>query len=154
VIDRLAQEGDPGKAPFPRPYPTCDDLNFSFSGIKTALLYYLRDREAAGRSWHVPDVAAGFQQAIVEVLVEKTLAAARLAGARDVVVTGGVAANSQLRALFEARGREAGVAVHIPPFRYCTDNGAMIAIAGVRLFQGGHAATLAFEPRADWAIGD
>ncbi len=154
VIDRLAREGDPGHAPFPRPYPTCDDLNFSFSGIKTALLYYLRDREAAGRSWHVPDVAAGFQQAMVEVLVGKTLAAARLAGTRNVVVTGGVAANSQLRALFDARGRAAGVAVHIPPFRYCTDNAAMIAVAGARLFQSGRAATLAFEPRADWAIGD
>lgn len=154
VIDRLAREGEPGRAPFPRPYPTCEDLNFSFSGIKTALLYYLRDREAAGRSWHVPDVAAGFQQAIVDVLVEKTLAAARRVGVRDVVVTGGVAANSQLRALFEARGKEAGVTVHIPPFRYCTDNGAMIAVAGARLFQGGRAATLEFEPRADWAIGD
>ncbi len=153
VIDRLAREGDPGRAPFPRPYPTCEDLNFSFSGIKTALLYYLRDREVAGRSWHVPDVAAGFQQAIVGVLVEKTLAAARRAGVRDVVVTGGVAANSQLRALFDARGKDAGVTVHIPPFRYCTDNGAMIAVAGARLFQGGRAATLEFEPRADWAIG-
>lgn len=154
AIDRLAQEGDPSKAPFPRPYPTCEDLNFSFSGIKTALLYYLRDREAAGRSWHVPDVAAGFQQAIVDVLVEKTLAAASRAGVRDVVVTGGVAANSRLRALFEARGKEAGVTAHIPPFHYCTDNGAMIAVAGARLFQGGRAATLEFEPRADWVIGD
>jgi N6-L-threonylcarbamoyladenine synthase len=154
VIDRLAREGDPDKAPFPRPYPTCEDLNFSFSGIKTALLYYLRDRAAAGRAWHTPDVAAGFQRAIVEVLVEKTLAAARRVGARAVVVTGGVAANSQLRALFEARGKATGVTVHIPPFHYCTDNGAMIAVAGARLYQGGRAATLAFEPRADWAIGD
>ena len=153
MIDRLAQEGDPEKAPFPRPYPTCEDLNFSFSGIKTALLYYLRDREAAGRTWHVPDVAAGFQQAIVDVLVAKTLAAARRVGVRDVVVTGGVAANSQLRALFESRGREVGIAVHIPPFQYCTDNGAMIAVAGARLLGGGRTATLAFEPRADWAIG-
>ena len=154
VIDRLAREGNPRHAPFPRPYPTCDDLNFSFSGIKTALLYYLRDCEAAGRAWHVPDVAAGFQQAIVEVLVEKTLAAAHRVGARDVVVTGGVAANSQLRALFETRGTAAGIAVHIPPLRYCTDNAAMIAVAGARLWQGGRTATLEFEPRADWAIGD
>jgi N6-L-threonylcarbamoyladenine synthase len=154
VIDRLAREGDPDRAPFPRPYPTCEDLNFSFSGIKTALLYYLRDRKAAGRSWHAPDVAAGFQRAIVDVLVDKTLAAARRAGARAVVVTGGVAANSRLRAVFEARGKEAGVAVHIPPLRYCTDNGAMIAVAGARLFQDGRAATLEFEPRAEWAIGD
>jgi len=153
VIDRLAREGNPERAPFPRPYPTCDDLNFSFSGIKTALLYYLRDRETAGHSWHVPDVAAGFQQAIVEVLVEKTLAAAQRSGVRDVVVTGGVAANSQLRALFETRGRETGVAAHVPPLRYCTDNGAMIAVAGARLFQEGRAATLEFEPRADWQLG-
>jgi len=152
-IDRLAREGNPDRAPFPRPYPTCDDLNFSFSGVKTALLYYLRDRKAVGQSWHVPDVVAGFQQAIVEVLVEKTLAAAQRSGVRDVVVTGGVAANSQLRALFETRGRETGVAVHVPPLRYCTDNGAMIAVAGVRLFQEGRAAALEFEPQADWAIG-
>lgn len=154
VIDRLAREGNPRNAPFPRPYPTCDDLNFSFSGIKTALLYYLRDCKAAGRSWHVPDVAAGFQQAMVEVLVEKTLAAARRVAVRDVVVTGGVAANSQLRALFDARGSAVGIAVHIPPLRYCTDNAAMIAVAGARLLQGGRMATLAFEPRSDWAIGD
>ncbi len=102
----------------------------------------------------MPDVAAGFQQAIVEVLVEKTLAAAQRSGVRDVVVTGGVAANSQLRALFETRGRETGVAAHIPPLRYCTDNGAMIAVAGARLFRQGRTAALEFEPRADWAIGD
>jgi len=153
VIDRLAGEGDPERAPFPRPYPTCEDLNFSFSGIKTALLYYLRDRAAEGRSWHVPDVAAGFQQAIVDVLVEKSLAAAKRCDVRHVVVTGGVAANSQLRARFEARGRDEGITVHIPPVRYCTDNGAMIAAAGARLLRGGRVASLDFEPRADWVIG-
>jgi N6-L-threonylcarbamoyladenine synthase len=153
VIDRLARAGDPDRAPFPRPYPTLDDLNFSFSGIKTALLYYLRDRERRGQTWNVPDVAAGFQRAIVEVLVEKTLAAAARAGARQVVVTGGVAANSALRARFEARGSEAGIQVHFPPSHYCTDNGAMIAVAGARLFREGRAAGLALEPRADWGLG-
>jgi len=152
MIDRLAREGDPDRAPFPRPYPTCDDLNFSFSGIKTALLYYLRDRQEAGRTWHVPDVAAGFQKAIVEVLVDKTFAAADRVGVRDVVVTGGVAANSELRARFEARGTQVGMRVHIPPFRYCTDNGAMIALAGSRLYRQGRTAGLELEPRADWTI--
>jgi N6-L-threonylcarbamoyladenine synthase len=152
VIDRLARAGNPDRAPFPRPYPTCDDLNFSFSGIKTALLYYLRDQQEAGRSWHVPDVAAGFQQAIVAVLVEKTLAAARQAGVRDVLITGGVAANSELRARFQARSTRAGVRVHIPPTRCCTDNGAMIAIAGARLYRQGRTAGLELEPRADWAV--
>src|SRR5207249_10423502 len=147
VIDRLAGAGDSVREQLPRPYPTCEDLNFSFSGIKTALLYYLREREAEGRSWHVPDVAAGFQQAIVEVLVEKSLAAAKRCGVRDVVVTGGVAANSQLRRRFEARGRDEGGAVHIPPVRYCTDKGAMIAVAGARLLRDGLVAALGVEPR-------
>jgi N6-L-threonylcarbamoyladenine synthase len=153
VIDRLAREGNPDRVPLPRPYPTCEDLNFSFSGIKTALLYYLRDLEASGKGWHVPDVAAGFQRAMVDVLVEKTLAAAKQVGMRTVLVTGGVAANSELRARFAARSQQAGVRVHIPPFHYCTDNGAMIAVAGARLFREGRTAGLDFEPRADWAIG-
>jgi len=152
VIDRLAQSGNADRVPFPLPYPTCDDLNFSFSGIKTALLYYLRDLEADGRTRHDPDIAAGFQRAIVEVLVKKTLTAAERAGVRDVVVTGGVAANSELRFRFAACGREAGIRVHIPPFRYCTDNGAMIAAAGARLVREGRTAGLGFEPRADWVI--
>src|SRR5207244_12209645 len=83
VSDRLAGEGDPERAPFPRPYPTCEDLNFSFSGIKTALLYYLRDREAEGRSWHVPDVAAGFQYAVVDVIVHAAVDAATRGGVGD-----------------------------------------------------------------------
>ncbi len=153
AIDKLARQGDPGKAQVPRPYPTRDDLNFSFSGIKTALLYYLRDRQAAGLGWHLPDVAAGFQGAVVEVLVDKTLAAAERAGVSDVVVTGGVAANSQLRELFEARGQQAGMTVHIPPFRWCTDNAAMIALAGSRLMRDGRVSSLDFEPSADWALG-
>jgi len=72
---------------------------------------------------------------------------------RDVVVTGGVAANSQLRARFETRGREEGITVRIPPVRYCTDNGAMIAVAGARLVREGRVASLGFEPRADWVVG-
>jgi N6-L-threonylcarbamoyladenine synthase len=153
IIDGLAQSGDPERVPFPRPYPTCSDLNFSFSGIKTALLYYLRDLEAAGKARHNPDIAAGFQQAIVEVLVKKTLAAAERVEVRDIVVTGGVAANSKLRTVFEVESRRAGVRVHIPTLRYCTDNGAMIALAGARLLARGRSADLDFEPRADWAIG-
>src|SRR5207249_10055825 len=123
------------------------------NGSKHELLYDLRDRAADERSWHVPDVEAWFQQAIVDVLVEKSLSAAKRCGVRHVVVTGGVAANSQLLARFEARGRDEGITVHIPPVRYCTDNGAMIAAAGARLLRGGRVASLDFEPRADWVIG-
>jgi N6-L-threonylcarbamoyladenine synthase len=118
------------------------------------LLYYLRDLDAAGKARHDPDIAAGFQRAIVEVLVKKTLTAAERMGVRDVVVTGGVAANSELRTTFEVESRRAGIRVHIPPLRYCTDNGAMIAVAGARLLRRGRTAGLDFEPRADWAIED
>ena len=154
LIDRLAKSGDPARARFPLPYPTCSDLNFSFSGIKTSLLYYLRDLDAAGTPRHDPDIAAGFQRAIVQVLVRKTLAAAERKGVRDVVVTGGVAANSELRTTFAAESRGPGIRVHIPPLCYCTDNGAMIALAGARLLGRGRTAGLEFEPRADWAIED
>jgi N6-L-threonylcarbamoyladenine synthase len=153
-IDRLAKDGHPERACFPKPYPTLTDLNFSFSGLKTALLYYLRDQAQAGKSYQVADVAAGYQHAIVEVLVEKTLTAADRLCVRDVVVTGGVAANSALRAQFLEEGRTRGCRIHIPPSAHCTDNAAMIAVAGLRLFREGRTAGLACEPQAHWDLGD
>jgi N6-L-threonylcarbamoyladenine synthase len=154
IIDGLAKTGNPEAIRFPKPYPDPEDLNFSFSGLKTALLYYLRDQEKAGKSYEIADVAAGYQRAIVEVLVDKTFAAADRAGARDVVVTGGVAANSALRARFLEQGQHFGYRIHIPSFAYCTDNAAMIALAGLRLFRAGRTAGLAFEPQAHWDLGD
>jgi N6-L-threonylcarbamoyladenine synthase len=153
-IDRLAQGGHPERARFPKPYPDPVDLNFSFSGLKTALLYYLRDQAKAGRSYDMADVAAGYQHAIVEVLVDKTLSAAQRVGARDVLITGGVAANSALRARFLEQGQILGCRIHIPPFGHCTDNAAMIALAGLRLFRDGQTAGLACEPQAHWNLGD
>jgi tRNA N6-adenosine threonylcarbamoyltransferase len=152
VIDRLARGRDATRVRFPKPYPTLDDLNFSFSGIKTALLYYLRDQQKAGRPYVPADVAAGFQHAIVQVLVDKTLAAAERAGTRHVLVTGGVAANTELRARFAERASQVGREVHIPPPAYCTDNAAMIAVAGLRLLQTGRIATLSLEPQANWSF--
>ena len=154
LVDNLAKDGDPARQRFPKPYPTLSDLNFSFSGLKTALLYYLRDQEKAGRSYEVADVAAGYQRAIVEVLVDKTLAAAAQVGVRDIVVTGGVAANSELRSRFHALGPVAGCRVHIPPFIFCTDNAAMIAVAGLRLFRAGRSSGLSFEPQPQWNLGE
>jgi N6-L-threonylcarbamoyladenine synthase len=152
VIDTLAKNAT-ACVDFPKPYPTLKDLNFSFSGLKTAVLYYLRDLEKEKKPCDVEAVAAGFQRAIVEVLVEKTLAAAAQVGVRDVVVTGGVAANSELREHFAERGQEEGRRIHIPPLAYCTDNAAMIAVAGTRLLQAGRTATLALEPQANWLLG-
>lgn len=133
VIDRLAREGDARAVRFPRTYLEKDSLDFSFSGIKTAVLHYVRKHGPK----QVADLAASFQQAVVDVLVAKTLAAAGQCQASRVVVTGGVAANSQLRREMHAACAEAGLQLVIPHPRLCTDNGAMIAAAAHwRLHQG------------------
>jgi N6-L-threonylcarbamoyladenine synthase len=133
VIDRLAREGDAQAIRFPRAYLEKDSLDFSFSGIKTAVLHYVR-KHASPR---LADLAASFQQAVVDVLVAKTLDAARQCQASRVVVSGGVAANSQLRCDMRAACAVAGLQLVIPHPRLCTDNGAMIAAAAYwRLQQG------------------
>jgi N6-L-threonylcarbamoyladenine synthase len=133
LIDRLARDGDPQAIRFPRAYLERDSLDFSFSGIKTAVLHYVRKHAPQ----QVTDVAASFQQAVVDVLVAKTLAAARQCATQRIVVTGGVAANSQLRREMHTACAEAGLQLVIPHPRLCTDNGAMIAAAAHwRLHQG------------------
>jgi N6-L-threonylcarbamoyladenine synthase len=116
-IDRLARGGDPTAFDFPRSAP--GELDFSFSGLKTALLYTLRDRPESNRA----DLAASYQRAIVEALTGRTRAALEREGLRRLAIGGGVAANSELRAAV----RELGVPVWVPPLELCTDNAAMIA---------------------------
>lgn len=126
-LDELAARGDPGFARFPRAVPR--GRGFSFSGLKTALLYDLRGREAAEVETHRADIAAAYQAAIVNQLVEKTLAVAAAEGLRRVAVAGGVAANSGLRrALAETCAAE-GLQLSLPPLDLCTDNAAMIGLA-------------------------
>ncbi|MEL6985036.1 MAG: tRNA (adenosine(37)-N6)-threonylcarbamoyltransferase complex transferase subunit TsaD, partial [Actinomycetota bacterium] len=124
IIDRLAQEGDPNAIRFPRAMAD-DGFDFSFSGVKTAVVNYVRRHPEVSNA----DVAAGFQEAVVDVLVTKTLAAATKAGARTVCLGGGVAANSLLRERFAAAAEAAGMAHLVPDRAYCTDNAAMIAAA-------------------------
>lgn len=148
-IDALAALGNPAAFAFPRGLKERKSLDFSFSGLKTALLLHLQARGAIvldgqGAPAEAPstlmlDTAASFQQAIVDVLVRKTLAAARLFKVRHVVVSGGVAANSGLRSACEAAFGAEGIRLSIPPRRHCTDNAAMIALAGRRtLLEGRH----------------
>jgi tRNA N6-adenosine threonylcarbamoyltransferase len=125
VIDRLAHDGDPKAIRFPRAYLSKDSLDFSFSGIKTAVLHYVRKHGVS----QVPHIAASFQQAVIDVLVDKTLAAAHQYASQRVVVTGGVGANSQLRRAMQHACDDAGLQLVIPHPRLCTDNGAMIAAA-------------------------
>ncbi len=127
VIDRLAREGDRSAVPFPRAMR--DSLEFSFSGLKTALLNYVKQKGMPAAE-AMPGVVASFQEAVVDVLVEKTLRAAEENGLKQVVVCGGVAANSRLRMRFQEDALKHGIEVLVPPPVLCTDNAAMIAVVG------------------------
>ncbi|MEK7389862.1 MAG: tRNA (adenosine(37)-N6)-threonylcarbamoyltransferase complex transferase subunit TsaD [Elusimicrobiota bacterium] len=134
-IDRLAAKGNPRFVDFPRPTMP-GSWNFSFSGLKTAVLYFLRERpKPKGRA--LADICASFQEAVAETLVEKTVAAAKRFKVQDIVVGGGVAANSRLRVLMTRRGEDAGFGVRLPARVFCTDNAAMIAHAAWRRLSAG-----------------
>jgi N6-L-threonylcarbamoyladenine synthase len=121
-IDRLAATGDAEAIAFPRGLQG-SDYNFSFSGLKTAVSRYLKETPTAIRA----DVAASFQEAVVDVLLSKALAACRATGIQSLIIAGGVAANSRLRAVATERCHTAGVELRVPPAVLCTDNGAMVA---------------------------
>ena len=130
-----AQRGDAGRFDLPRPllHDAEHRFDFSFSGLKTAVLNLTRQLEAEGEDLHdaqlAADMAASFQEAVVDVLVAKTVDAARAYGAQQVCICGGVSANARLRELALARCRGAGLPLHIPPLSLCTDNAAMIGAA-------------------------
>lgn len=141
VIDKLAKKGNPKAVKFPRTYLEEGSYDFSFSGIKTSVLYYLRNNglQAPGAMSEqlLADICASFQMAVVEVLVDKTMAAADEFGIRDVTMAGGVSANSLLQSMMgQACDREGRRMFH-PPLEYCMDNGAMIACVGSMKLQRG-----------------
>ena len=130
VIDRLARSGNPSAVAFPRPMLHDDSADFSFSGLKTAVMYHVKSRgPAAFSQQELADIAASFQDAVVEILVEKTMRAAVQCSARAIAIAGGVAANSRLRELMQQRAAEENIPVLLPSFILCTDNAAMIAKA-------------------------
>ena len=138
-IDRTARDGDPEAIAFPRGLtgPRDPELGFSFSGLKTAVARWVERCEDDGRPVPVPDVAASFQEAVADVLTSKAVLACKREGVRDLVVVGGVAANSRVRLLAEQRCVGAGITLRVPPIRLCTDNGAMIAAVGDLLVRSG-----------------
>lgn len=143
-IDRAAAGGDPDAIRFPRGLTRPKDLerhryDFSFSGLKTAVARWVEQREAAGEPVPLADVAAGFREAVVDVLVSKAIAACTDLGVPRLLLGGGVVANRRLREVAEQRADAAGIALRIPPLSLCTDNGAMIAALGARLIMAGHA---------------
>ena len=137
ALDALAATGDPQAIAFPRAMQDSDDLDFSLSGLKTAVLRHLRGEHAAGREVSAPDVAASFQEAIVDVQVTKTVRAAKETGVDTVLLGGGVVANTRLRDRIAEAGEAEGLRVLYPPMDLCTDNAAMIAAVGsARLARG------------------
>lgn len=141
-IDRAAREGDPAAIAFPRGLTNPRDLaahrfDFSFSGLKTAVARWVEARQRAGEPVPVADVAAGFQEAVCDVLTAKAIDACERHGVDTLVIGGGVAANSRLRALAAARCERAGITLRVPRMRLCTDNGAMVAALGAHLVAAG-----------------
>jgi N6-L-threonylcarbamoyladenine synthase len=151
AIDRLARQGNPEAIAFPRSYLKKGSPEFSFSGLKTALLYKLQTMTEQSRTAQAADLAAGYQEAIVAVLVEKSFAAVRSSGARALAVVGGVSANSRLRALLQQRATSESLHLSLPPLAYCTDNAAMIAAAGRQALRAGLRASLDIDAQASLA---
>ncbi|WP_374276367.1 tRNA (adenosine(37)-N6)-threonylcarbamoyltransferase complex transferase subunit TsaD [Azonexus sp.] len=151
LLSKLAESGDPGRYELPRPMLHSGDLNFSFSGLKTAVLTLVREQGETLTEQFRADAARAFQEAIVEVLVKKSMKAMKQTGLRRLVVAGGVGANRQLRSTLDAEAKRRRLRVHYPELEFCTDNGAMIALAGaLRLAAGSPlkpAGAFAVQPR-------
>ncbi|MDR0513705.1 MAG: tRNA (adenosine(37)-N6)-threonylcarbamoyltransferase complex transferase subunit TsaD [Coriobacteriaceae bacterium] len=135
AISKLATQGDPRAIDFPRAMLHSGDLRFSLSGLKTAVITYLHQEEAAGRRPNKADVAASFQQAVIDVQVAKAKQALALTGAKEFCLGGGVAANPALRAAYEKMCADMGVRLTLPPLHACTDNAGMIALVAFDRFQ-------------------
>lgn len=152
LIDRYAKEGNPAAFPFPE--PQIAGLDFSFSGLKTAILYFVRDHLKEDPDFvknNMPDICASVQQRIVSILLNKLCKAARETGIREVSIAGGVSANSHLRRELFRMGEEESWNVYIPKFEYCTDNAAMIAMAGYFKYLAKDFSAQDVEPQARWS---
>jgi N6-L-threonylcarbamoyladenine synthase len=148
AIQKAAEDGDPRRFAFPRARLE-GTWNFSFSGLKTAVLHETQRIQKGGKPLPVPDLAASFQAAVVDVLFEKTLAAAREFGAKEILVAGGVSANRALRQAFKSQTE---FPVHIPRLSLCTDNAAMIGAAGYFRYALGHTSGLEEDVQPTWPL--
>ncbi len=142
VIDKLAKQGDRRAFRFPRPMLRINSYDFSFSGLKTAVINMFKERVARGEALPLADITASFQEAVVDVLVTKTIRAAEERGVGAVSVTGGVSANSRLRDTFKNAGAKKGLDVYFPALSLCTDNAAMTAAAGYARMKRGEISSL------------
>jgi N6-L-threonylcarbamoyladenine synthase len=153
LIDKYAKEGNPKRFAFPE--PQIQGLNFSFSGLKTAILYFLQEQSAKDEAFiqnNLADICASIQHRIVSILLNKLKTASLQTGIKNICIAGGVSANSGLRQAFTDMGKQYHWQTFIPAFQYCTDNAAMIAIAAYYKYQAGDFADLSVSPtaRAEW----
>ena len=153
MIDRYAKEGDQKRFVFAE--PQIPELDFSFSGLKTSILYFLQKEVRANPGFigeNLPDLCASIQERIITILLKKYKKAALQTGIRELCIAGGVSANSGLRKAFEQMCQENGWNSFVPPFEYCTDNAAMIAITAYYKFREGQSTPLSVSAsaRAAW----
>lgn len=153
-VDQLARAGDRKAFAFPRSLIHEDNLQFSFSGLKTAGLRALESLTAEQRQARQADLCASYQEAIVDVLIEKLVRAAKRTGLKNWTITGGVSANSRLREAAQVAAQKAGATLALPPLRYCTDNAAMIGLAGLLRLQNGESSDQTLSPSAHPLRGD
>lgn len=147
IIDRLAKQGNPERFDFAKPH--VPGLDYSFSGIKTSLLYFVRDEMAADPDFmekNKEDICASFQKALIDILMDKLVKAARQTGIKEVTIGGGVSANSGLRDRITSEGQKRGWNTYLPEFKFTTDNAAMIAIAGYYHYLAGERTPLDVAP--------
>jgi N6-L-threonylcarbamoyladenine synthase len=147
IIDKLAQQGDPARFKFTKPH--IDGLDYSFSGVKTSLLYFVRDEVAKDPDFlekNKEDLCASFQKTLIDILMDKLVKASKQTGIKEVTIGGGVSANSGLRARIESEGRRRGWNTYLPEFKFTTDNAAMIAIAGYYHYLAGERTPLDVAP--------
>ena len=147
VVDRLAKEGDPLKYKFAKPH--IPGYDYSFSGIKTSLLYFVRDQMALDPEFmekNKADICASFQKALIDILMDKLVKAAKDTGIKQITIGGGVSANSGLRSRIQEEGRKRGWTTFLPEFKFTTDNAAMIAIAGWFHYRDGKRTSLDVAP--------
>ncbi|MBP5796041.1 MAG: tRNA (adenosine(37)-N6)-threonylcarbamoyltransferase complex transferase subunit TsaD, partial [Bacteroidales bacterium] len=147
IIDALAKKGDPKRFTFAKPH--VEGLDYSFSGVKTSLLYFVRDQIAKDPEFmekNKEDICASFQKCLIDILMDKLIKAAKLTGIKEITIGGGVSANSGLRQRIVQEGEKRKWNVYLPEFKFTTDNAAMIAIAGYYHYLAGERCPLDVAP--------
>lgn len=152
IVDRLAKSGNPDKFKFSKPH--VPGYDYSFSGVKTSLLYFVRDRIAEDPDFmekNKEDICASFQKTLIDILMDKLIKAAKATGIKEITIGGGVSANSGLRARIEEEGRKRGWNTYLPEFKFTTDNAAMIAVAGYFHYLAGERTSIDVAPVSRFA---